>query len=152
MRMRLLGMLFTLMVGTETNYPITSPVGFRSILQGVFSLAHSLRTLSTPSTDEQEVMLLHDIISKVRSGSCGQLDVDLVREEYNIVGATREDSEFIREAILLEALSQCLQACTNDSRIWLFHNVLEVGLWQSTYFHLHLTYWPSNIGLTARKI
>lgn len=152
MRMRLLGMLFTLIVPTETHYPITSPVGFRSLLQGMFSLAPSLRTLSTSSTDEQEVMLLHDIINKVRSGCCGQLDVDLVREEYNIVGATGEDLEFIRDAILLEALSQCLQACTNDSRIWLFHNVLEVGLWQSIYFHRHLTSCPSDIGSTARKI
>ena len=151
MRKRLLGMLFTLMV-SETNYPITSPMGFRSLLQGMFSLAPSLRTPSISPTDEQEVMLLHDIISKVCSGCCGHLDTDLVREEYNIVGTTGEDPEFIREAILLEALSHCLQACTSDSRIWLFHNVLEVGILQSIYFHRHLTYWPSDIGLTARKI
>ncbi|GLB42281.1 putative ion transmembrane transport [Lyophyllum shimeji] len=46
-------------------------------------------------------------------------------EEYDTVASAKDDRGQLRAAIMLEALSRCLEDCSDDSRIWLFQNVLE---------------------------
>ncbi|KAF8068970.1 hypothetical protein FPV67DRAFT_1414491 [Lyophyllum atratum] len=125
MRTRILSILWGLLIPSDTNYTVTTPECYQTLVQGLFSLLPNLRPLSNSANAQEELVLLSDIISKVSSGCCGELETTFVQEEYDAVASAKDDRNLIREAILLEALSRCLEDCTDDSRIWLFQNVLE---------------------------
>ncbi|RDB29723.1 hypothetical protein Hypma_014167 [Hypsizygus marmoreus] len=125
MRTRILSILWGLLIPTETNYAVTTPECFQTLVQGLFTLLPSLRPLSTSVTDQEEVSLLNDMLSKVRSGCCGEIETSFVQEEYNAVPSTKDDSNMLRGAMLLEALARCLEDCSDETRIWLFQNTLE---------------------------
>ncbi|KAF5379141.1 hypothetical protein D9615_005965 [Tricholomella constricta] len=125
MRTRILSVLWGLLIPTDTNYTVTTPECFQTLVQGLFSLLPNLRPLSNSAAAQEELILLMDMISKVRAGCCGELEATFVQEEYDTVSSAKDDRNLVREGILLEALSRCLEDCTNDSRVWLFQTVLE---------------------------
>ncbi|KAG6901982.1 hypothetical protein C0995_005941 [Termitomyces sp. Mi166 len=125
MRTRILSILWGLIVPTDNNYVISTPECFQTLAQGLFSLLPHLRPLSSSSIAHEEVPFLMDVISKVRDGCCGELEAHFVQQEYDAIASPKDDKNLIREAILLEALSRCLEDCTNDSRVWLFQHVVE---------------------------
>ncbi|KAG6812874.1 hypothetical protein H0H92_015802 [Tricholoma furcatifolium] len=125
MRTRILSILWGLVIPTENNYVISTPECFQTLVQGLFFLLPTLRPLSNSPLAQEEVPLLMDVITKVREGCCGELETHFLQEEYDAIPSAADDKNFIRESILLESLSRCLEDCTNDSRIWLFQNTVE---------------------------
>lgn len=151
MRTRLLSILWTLMIPTENNYSVTIPECFKALSQGLFTLLPSLQPLSTSISAQEEIMLCKDMISKIRTGSCGELDTTPIREDYNVVLSAKDDSSMIRRAIMLGALSQCLEDCTDDSRLWLLHNALEVTENENgTLLHLSNAYKLGKLDNTSK--
>ncbi|KAG6841500.1 hypothetical protein C0991_010358 [Blastosporella zonata] len=126
MRTRVLSILWGLIIPTENNYAISTPECFQSLAHGLFSLLPNLRPLSNSAAANEEVPLLMDIILKVRAGCCGDLEAPFVQVEYDAVSSAKDDRTLIQEAVLLEALSRCLEDCTNDSRVWLLQHCVEV--------------------------
>ncbi|KAG6915507.1 hypothetical protein DXG01_011132 [Tephrocybe rancida] len=125
MRTRVLSILWELIIPTDNVYAISTPECFQTLAHGLFSLLPNLRPLSNSTHAHEEVPFLMGIISKVRAGCCGELEAHFVQEEYDAVSSAKDDRNLMREAVLLEALSRCLEDCTNDSRVWLFEHTLE---------------------------
>lgn len=115
--------MWELLAPHETCYSATTPQTFQTILQGLYTLLSSLSS-SPIGLDMKETMTLNDIISHVRSGSCGDLSVISVEKEYGF--DFREDSSRVREELVLEAHTRCLENCPKDTRFWLLQNTLEV--------------------------
>ncbi|KAG5646355.1 hypothetical protein DXG03_003678 [Asterophora parasitica] len=125
MRTKILSLLWSLLIPPETNYTVTTPECFQTLVQGLFTLLPSLRPMSNSTAAQEDMNLLMDMILQVRSGCCGELESTFVQEEYGAVPSSKEDWHHIREGILLESLSRCLEDCTDDSRLWLFERVLQ---------------------------
>ncbi|KAG6856950.1 hypothetical protein H0H87_011936 [Tephrocybe sp. NHM501043] len=125
MRTRVLSLLWGLIIPTDNNYSISTPECFQTLAHGLFSLLPNLRPLSNSASAHEEVPFLMDIIMKVRAGCCGELEANFVQEEYDAISSAKDDRNLIREAILLDALSRCLEDCTNDSRVWLLQHTVE---------------------------
>ncbi|KAG5721509.1 Unc-80 like protein [Termitomyces sp. T112] len=125
MRTRILSILWGLIIPTDNNYVISTPQCFQTLAQGLFSLLPHLRPLSSSPIDHEEVPFLMDVISRICDGCCGELEAHFAQEEYGTVSSAKDDKNLIREAILFEALTRCLEDCTNDSRVWLFQHVVE---------------------------
>ncbi|KAG5351484.1 hypothetical protein C0989_006338 [Termitomyces sp. Mn162] len=128
MRTRILSILWGLIIPTDNNYVISTPQCFQTLAQGLFSLLPHLRPLSSSPIDHEEVPFLMDVISRICDGCCGELEAHFAQEEYGTVSSAKDDKNLIREAILFEALTRCLEDCTNDSRVWLFQHVVEVNI------------------------
>ncbi|KAG6885182.1 hypothetical protein C0993_005089 [Termitomyces sp. T159_Od127] len=110
MRTRILNILRGLITSTENNHVISTPQCFQTLAQGLFSLLPHLRPSFSSPVAHEEIPLLMDLISQ---------------EEYGAAFSDKDDKNLIREVILLEGLSRCLEDCPNDSRVWLLQNVVE---------------------------
>jgi hypothetical protein len=122
------------MIPIETNYLATTPDTFQTLAQGLFSLLPSLHPSSTSVVDQEELVLLNEMIAKLRTGCCGEFDINSLQEEYKAAHSAKDDPDIIRGAALLQALSRCLEECTDDTRLWLLQNSLEVRVHVS-FFH-----------------
>ncbi|KAG6850090.1 hypothetical protein H0H93_001223 [Arthromyces matolae] len=125
MRTRILSILWGLIIPIDTRYPVSTPECFRTLAHGLFSLLPHLRPLANTPAAHEEVPFLSGVIEKVRDGCCGEIEPRSLQEEYDATFSGKDDKNLVREALLLEALSRCLEDCTNNSRIWLFQNVIE---------------------------
>ncbi|THV08472.1 hypothetical protein K435DRAFT_12048 [Dendrothele bispora CBS 962.96] len=134
-RLRLLNLLWSLLVPTETFYPATSPQILISLFHALFSLqallvgeveaeskaqnmsgnyngynyAETKALLGRKERDDARV--LRDLIEQVRRGSSGDLEDMKVEEEYNALFIEKDEREGdrIREAIELEGLARALE-------------------------------------------
>jgi hypothetical protein len=98
-------------------------------VQALFSLLPALYSQSTTdigNAETQESNLLKDIISQVRTGCCGELDTNSVEQEYSAIFLTNDDSQTVREALILEALARCLENCADVTRRFLLRNSVDV--------------------------
>ncbi|KAG5636833.1 hypothetical protein H0H81_006660 [Sphagnurus paluster] len=125
MQMRVLTTLRDLLVPMETNYSVTTPECFQTLVQSLLSLLPNLRPLSTSAEDQEAMSILMGIISQVHAGCCGELEMTFIQEEYEAMASSQDDKNLIRGTIFLEALSRCLEECNHDSCLWLFQNLLE---------------------------
>lgn len=114
------------MIPIETNYLATTPNTFQTLAQGLFALLPSLHPSSTAVSDQEDLGLLNEMIFKFRNGCCGNFDDNSLEEEYNAALSTKDDADIIRGALLLQSLSRCLEECTDETRLWLLQNSLEV--------------------------
>ena len=124
-RTEILGLLRGLLDSGERNYLVTKLDTFQTLAQGSFSLLPGLR-YSTAATAQEDFKLIQDVIDKLYSGRCVDLDVISVQNEYNTVRSPKEKTDLLRSALLLDSLSKCLEQCTEDARLWLLENSLEV--------------------------
>lgn len=123
MRTRILRILRGFIIPTDSKYIISTPECFQTLAQGLFSLLPHLRPLSSSPVAHEEIPLLMDVISQVCDGCCGELEAQLVQEEYGPIFSEKDDKKLIREVILLEASLRCIEDCPNDSRVWLLQHV-----------------------------
>ncbi|KAF9467893.1 hypothetical protein BDZ94DRAFT_914598 [Collybia nuda] len=125
LRTRVVSTLWSLMIPIETNYLATTPDAFQTFAHGLFSLLPSLHPPSTDVIDQEDLALLKEMIFKLRSGCCGQFDEGSLEEEYKVALSPEDDLVIIRGAMLLQALSRCLEECTDETRLWLLQNSLQ---------------------------
>ncbi|KAG6897033.1 hypothetical protein C0992_004506 [Termitomyces sp. T32_za158] len=123
MRTRILSILWGLIIPGDNNYVISTPECFQTLARGLFSLLPQLQPLSSSLIAHEEIPFLMDVISQVRDGCCGELEAHVLQEEYGANFSEKDDKDLIREVILLEALSRCLEDCPNNSRVWLLQYV-----------------------------
>jgi hypothetical protein len=110
----------------ERNYSTTKLDTFQTLAQGLLTVLPALRHPSTAATTQDDSQVLHYVIDKLHSGRCGDPDVDSVQSEYNAIRSPKEDTDLLRSALFLDSLSKCLEQCTDDTRLWLLQNSLEV--------------------------
>ncbi|KAJ3966535.1 hypothetical protein EV361DRAFT_934787 [Lentinula raphanica] len=125
LRTRILSVLWSITVPEETHYPASDAKVFQTLLHGLLSL---LPVVSAQGADTQDSRLLSQIISEVAAGSCGPLDDNKVEEDYNALFVDADSTQRIRDAVIIEALSKCLQYSSDSTRRWLLSNSLE-NLW-----------------------
>ena len=125
-RSEILGLLWGLLVSSETSYLATRLDTFQTLTQGLFCLLPALHHPYTVATVRDDSKMLYDVIDTLRSGQCGDLDVLSVQNEYNAVSSPGESADLLRAALVLDSLSKCLDQCTVDARLWLLQNSLEV--------------------------
>jgi hypothetical protein len=125
-RTEILGLLQGLLDSGESSYFATKLDTFQTLIQGMFTLLPALHLPSTASTTQDDSRILHQVIDKLYAGRCGDLDVDSVQSEYNAIRSPKENTDILRSALILDSLSKCLEQCTDDARLWLLQNSLEV--------------------------
>jgi hypothetical protein len=127
-RSDIVGLLWGLIVPSERGYFATQPDTFQTLAQGLFFLLPALSHPSTAADAQDDSKVLTDVIDKLCSGRCGDLDANAVQNEYNAVASPEDNADLLRATLFLDSLSKCLEQCTPNARLWLLKNSLEVWL------------------------
>jgi hypothetical protein len=95
---------------------------------------------------------LQDIIDKLHSGRYGNLDVTSVQSEYNTIRSPKEKMDMLRSALFLDSLSKCLEQCTDDARLWLLQNSLEVFKHSYRLYTILMDFCSANLDQAFRRV
>ncbi|TFK38037.1 hypothetical protein BDQ12DRAFT_735948 [Crucibulum laeve] len=133
-RARVIACLWRLLVPGEQFRSTSSPQALMSIASGLFTL---LATLSqTSGSNAEDISVVKDVISEFFSGSFGELEERSVEEDYGTAMKTHEQDS-ARRAVVLQALMTCLENCSERTRIWMLHNLVE-EYWTPSHTHTSL--------------
>ncbi|KAI0319315.1 hypothetical protein OF83DRAFT_1055215 [Amylostereum chailletii] len=111
-RLRLLGVLSSGLFAPGVTFRADSPFVLQTVLQALFSLQAALS--SQPNTHE-EVDYVRELIVGAMHGACGDLEPSLVKTDYG-VDASHDDDGLIKECVVAQALSACLELDAKSSK------------------------------------
>jgi hypothetical protein len=120
--MRILGVLSSILLPRDSKFEANTPSTFLTLMQALFLLHQSLLT---HVGDDGEITLVKQLFSEMRGGVCGEFDKVSLKEEYGAVFSRKDDDQEVREVLISESLSRCLENGVEASRRWFLRN-LEV--------------------------
>ena len=115
-------MLSTGLFAPSVTFFANSPFVLQTLLQALFSLQAAL---SSQLDTHEEVDYVRELIIGAMHGACGDLDLSLVKADYG-VDALREDDGLIKECVVAQALSACLELESPSSKPAIVQYMAEV--------------------------
>ncbi|KAJ7591203.1 hypothetical protein C8J56DRAFT_858679 [Mycena floridula] len=120
LRSRLITMLWALIVAQDTRYPATTPQSLQALTQALFFILPSIQNQAS-----EDARNLTEVLHRLRLGCGGELDSLAVEEEYNALFTNNDDTQSVRDALLIESLTRCMEGCAIPGRQWLLRNAVE---------------------------
>ncbi|EGO03702.1 hypothetical protein SERLA73DRAFT_101950 [Serpula lacrymans var. lacrymans S7.3] len=122
-RNRIIGVLTSLLFPRDGSFKVNAPDDFRSLVRALFSL---LAAMSVQHQNLSETAVIKELISQIRSGTCGVLATYLLEAEVDGKLPADFDEADVRNMFVAEALVQSINFGVESHRRWIFHNYLEV--------------------------
>ncbi|KAH9946910.1 hypothetical protein B0H21DRAFT_857417 [Amylocystis lapponica] len=116
------GRALALLFSRDSAFTAQTPVIFRTLLQGLFSL---LMTLAPSPNAQSEVESLKGFIAAIRNGQCGTPQQPSVEKEYGVRFSKADSDQKIRDVIVTETVILALETGSEYSRRWCMRNLLE---------------------------
>lgn len=124
-RMRILGTLSSILFSRERTFEADSPLVLQTLFQALLTLKYNL-SLSASSTAEV-LQSIAGYISAVQGGGCGELNAADVEKEFGVRFSSKDSESVVREAIITEAVINCVELGPLEGRQWALRALGDVS-------------------------
>lgn len=124
LRARVLGALSSTVFAPGVIFRAESPLVLQTLLQALFSLLASLSALDGAY---EESSLVRELIVGALHGACGDLEPSLVLQDFG-TKMRRADDVFVKDCVVVQALSSCLELEAPAHRPYIAEALSEVSL------------------------
>ncbi|KAJ6487732.1 hypothetical protein C8R45DRAFT_255150 [Mycena sanguinolenta] len=119
LRLRIMRALRMMLSPTEFAYQATTPASIQTVVIGLFSL------LPTIYGSGEEHTIINEAIVHLLAGDYGEIDVAAFEEQFNALFVAQDIHGAVRQALVLDALANCLENGAESTRRWLLENAVE---------------------------